>query len=237
MAFDPRKLRPSKVRNALRRRWFERRLGRLELVPFAGLLDLGTRYGGWTVPGGLIEDSWICYSVGLGADTSFDLELIERYGVKVRAFDAVGEYVEIAAAKAAGEPRFTARQAAISTSDGPVRMQLSHDPQSQSVSVAGLYESDDYVELPGRTFASLMDEFGDEHIDLLKLDIEGGEYEVLPTLDLDAMGVRVFAVQLHHTASVRQAHRLIIELGEQGYEPVACRRTLKITFLRTVSSE
>ena len=231
MVSDLHKLRPSKVRKALRRRWFEYWLARIKLSDCTSLLDLGTRYGGWAIPGDVVQPSWVCYCIGCGGDISFDLELIQRYGAKVRAFDAVAEYVELASAKAASEPRFTARQAAISTIDGPVFMQLTHDPQSQSVSEAGLYESNNYVELPGRTLASLAEEFGDEGIDLLKLDIEGGEYDVLPTLDLQAMGVKIFAVQLHHTASVRHARKLIERLRSDGYDPIACRRTLKFTFL------
>jgi FkbM family methyltransferase len=227
------KLRPSKVRNALRRRWFEYWLSRIDLIDHPGLIDLGTSYGGWTVPGELIGPSWTCYCVGSGGDISFDLELIRRYGAKVRAFDAVAEYVELAIERATGEPGFSAFQAAISTRDGPVRMQTTHDPQSRSVSSAGLYESGEYVELPGRTLPSLMHQIGDQHVDLLKLDIEGGEYDVLPSLDLDAMGVRVFAIQLHHTGTVRSARRLVARLRKEGYEPVACRRTLKITFVRT----
>jgi FkbM family methyltransferase len=226
------KLRPSKVRNALRRRWFEYWLSRIDLIDHPGLIDLGTSYGGWTVPGELIGPSWICYCVGSGGDISFDLELIRRYGAKVRAFDAVAEYVELATERAMGEPGFSALQAAIATHDGPVRMQITHDPQSRSVSSAGLYESGDYVELPGRTLPSLMHQIGDQHVDLLKLDIEGGEYDVLPTLDLRALGVKIFAVQFHHTVSVRRAWKLISQLREDGYDPIACRRTLKFTFAR-----
>jgi hypothetical protein len=77
-----------------------------------------------------------------------------------------------------------------------------------------------------------MTELGDDRIDLLKLDIEGSEYEVVPTLDLRTLGVRVFATQLHHTASVRAARSLIEMVRAQGYQPVAIRPVLKITFLR-----
>lgn len=233
MSPDLRKLRPSKVRNALRRRWFEHQLSHIQIVERAGLIDIGTRYGGWMIPQELIEASWTCYCAGLGGDPSFDLELIKRYGANVRAFDPVLEFVELANQKAANEPRFTAYQAAICNVDGPVRMQVTHDPKSKSVSSAGLYESEEYVELPGRTLTSFMRELGDTSIDLLKLDIEGGEYEIVPNLDLRSMGVQVFAVQLHHIGGVRAARRLIAALREQGYEPVACRRTLKITFLRS----
>lgn len=230
-AFSLRKLRPAKVRNALRRRWFEYQLPRIKLHDAPGLVDVGTSYGGWTIPGTLIQPSWVCYCVGAGGDISFDLELIHRYGVKVRGFDAVAEYVTRAIEQAGDEPRFSAQQAAIATSDGPIRMQVTHDPQSQSVSSAGLYESHEWIELPGRTLPSLMAELGDERIDLLKLDIEGGEYEVLPTIDLPALGVKIFATQLHHTGAVPDARRLIARLREAGYEPVACRTAVKLTFV------
>jgi FkbM family methyltransferase len=229
---DLRTLRPAKIRNALYRRAFERSLSRTPLRRAPGLADLGTAYGGWTVPEGLIEADWTCYTVGVGGDISFDLALIERHGVTVRAFDAVADYVREANEKAAGEPRFSAHHAAIALADGPLRMQVTHDAQSRSVSSAGLYKSDDFVELPGRTVASLMAELGDEQIDLFKLDIEGGEYGVIPTLDLRALGVKVFSTQLHHTGSIAGARRLVAGLHEQGYEAVACRPAVKLTFAR-----
>jgi FkbM family methyltransferase len=226
------KLRPAKIRNAVRRRWFERQLSRTPLTRIDGLLDIGSTYGGWTLPAGLLERGWTCYSVGAGGDVSFDLELVRRYGLTVRSFDAVAEYVQSALEEADGEAEFTASQAAIATRDGPLRMQVTHHSTSRSVSAATLYDSHDFVELPGRALPSLMQELGDQRIELLKIDVEGSEYELLPTLDLRALGVNIFAIQLHHTGSVRDARRLIAWLGEQGYEPVACRYNIKLAFAR-----
>ena len=228
-----RKLRPRKVRNAARRRWFEHQLPRLTLAPVQGpVLDVGSSYGGWKMPDALIEPSWVCYCVGAGGDVSFDRELVERYGATVRAFDPVADYVRSAQAELQ-HPRFSVHQVAIATGDGPLRMQVTHDARSGSVSPAGLYESRDFIELPGRSLPSLMTELGDDRIDLLKLDIEGGEYDVLPTIDLNALGVQVFATQLHHTGSVRRARALIAVLAAQGYRPIACRPAVKITFARS----
>jgi len=226
------KLRPAKVRSAIRRRWFERRMARVRLTELAGIVDLGSAYGGWLMPGAMLDSSWVCYSVGAGGDISFDRELIERYGMTVRGFDAVEAFVEQANAETSGEPRFSARHAAVAPRDGPLRMQLSHDPVSSSVSPAGLYLSDVYVEMQGRSLKSLMAEIGDERIDLLKIDIEGGEYELVPQLALADMGVRVFATQLHHVGSVAQARALVAGLRASGYEPVACRYAVKLTFVR-----
>jgi FkbM family methyltransferase len=193
MRLSLQKLRPAKIRSAVRRRWFERRLAKttLTLVPVA--IDIGPPYGGWTIPGQLVDQSWLCYSVGAGGDVSFDIALIERYGATVRSIEPVAEYVQEARNSAAGRERFSAHQAAIATVDGPIRMQLTHDERSHSLSAAGLYDSNRYLEVPGRTLGSLMAELGDDHIDLLKLDIEGSEYDLMPTLDLQALGVRVFA--------------------------------------------
>jgi len=231
MHLSARNLRPAKVRSAVRRRWFEWQVPRLQLrQPPHGIVALGSSYGGWLVPDGVIAPSWTCYCVGAGGDVSFDLELISRCGATVRAFDPVESYVRSAAKQGAGEPRFSVHRAAIATADGPIRMQLTHDSGSSSVSAAGLYDSHAFIELPGRTLASLMAELGDERVDLLKLDIEGAEYELLAALDLRALGVQVFATQLHHTGTIRQAHALIARLHDQGYEPVACRSAVKITF-------
>jgi FkbM family methyltransferase len=227
-----RKLRPHKIHNALRRRWFEHHMHRVQLEQTLGLTELGSPYGGWTMPDQVIEPAWVCYCVGAGGDISFDIDLIDRYGATVRSFDAVAEYVQSALEEAQGGERFTANHAAIAVVDGPVRLQVTHDAGSHSVSPAGLYESNRYIEVPGRTLQSLMKELGDARIDLLKLDIEGGEYELLRTLDLQALGVKIFAVQMHHTVSLRRAKQFVAERSREGYEPVGCRSAVKITFLR-----
>jgi FkbM family methyltransferase len=231
MAASLRKLRPAKIRNAFRRRRFEYLVPRLKTSYTPALIALGTSYGEWTVPSELIQPSWICYCVGAGGDISFDLGLIRRYGVEVRAVDPVAYYIELAQELTADEPRFLARQVAIAASDGPIRMQITHDPRSRSVSSAQLYESSDFIDVPGRTLPTLMAELGDPRIDLLKFDVEGAEYEILPTVDLRALGVKVLAIQLHHTGSVREARKLIAALREQAYEPVACRSVVKLTFV------
>jgi FkbM family methyltransferase len=228
-----RKLRPAKIRGALHRRWFERQVARQDFtdVP-GGLLALGTHYGAWLVPVDLLERGWTAYSVGLGGDVSFDLELIERWGMTVRAFDAVREFVDEAEVEAAGEPLFSAYHAAIAVADGPIRMQVSNFEHSRSVSSAGLYESSDFVEMPGRTLPSLMEELGDARIDLLKLDVEGAEFEIVPQLDLRALGVKVFATEFHHNGTIAQAQGLIDGLRRAGYLPVGERPDVKMTFVR-----
>jgi len=229
------KLRPGKVRSALARRWFERELGRTPLSGRGEPVALGTPYGGWMAPAALIQPGWICYCIGAGADISFDLELIERFDVRVQSVEPVEHYVRAAraAAAAAGEePRFAAYRAAIATTDGPLRMQRTHNPEGHALSSANLFETHEFEEVPGRTLASLARELGHPRIDLLKLDIEGGEYDVIPALDLEALQIKALAVQLHHNRGVSAARRLIAQLDARGFEPVAIKPAVKLTFAR-----
>jgi FkbM family methyltransferase len=225
------KLRPDKIRRAVRRRWFEWRMPRQPRVHMDGVADVGTPYGGYMLPVDKIGRDWLCYCIGTGADISFELELIKRWDARVRSFEAVSHFVEHLQDQVAAEPRLTLEQAALAGSDGPLRMQVTHVAVSQSVSAAGLYEGDNYVEVPGRTLQSLMAERGDTKLDLLKMDVEGLEYELVPTLDLNSLGVKVFCTQLHHTATVREAKRLLELLKTEGYELIACRPTVKLTFV------
>jgi len=227
------RLHPAKIKAGVRRRWFEREMERTPLRKMEGLVMVGDPgYGGWVLPGGLIRPDWTCYAVGAGGDISFDMDLIGRWGVHVRAIDPVPDYVRRALEEADGDERLTAHEYAIAAQDGPIRMQLTHDPNSESVSPVGLYDSRSYVEFQGRTLPSLMAELGDTRVELLKLDIEGGEYDVIPGLDLRALGVEVFSTQLHHVASVARARSLVAGLAAQGYEPVACFPVVKLTFVR-----
>ena len=228
----PLRLRPAKVRSAFRRRRFEFELSRIPMTNAGSPIHLGTRYGGWMVPEAIIRSGWICYSVGVGGDVSFDAELIERFGVRVRSFDPVQHFVEFAAEQMRHEPRFSVTRAAVADSDGPLLMQRTHHPGARAVSAAGLFDTTDpWEEFPGRSLPSLMSEFGDRQVDLLKMDTEGTEYDLLPSLDLRALGIKVLAVCLHHNKSVGRARKLVGDLLSQGYEPVAICPAVKITFV------
>jgi FkbM family methyltransferase len=224
------KLHPAKIRAALHRRWFERQIKRTPVSGRGEPTFLGSKYGGWIIPSAIVEPGWTCYCVGAGGDVSFDLELIRRFDVRVRCVEPVEEYVTQALHAANGNTRFSAYRAAIARSDGPVRMEHTRHPGSRSLSSTNLYDSHEYIQAPGRTLPSLMRELGDERMDLLKLDIEGGEYDVLPALDLRALEVKVLAIQIHHNRSVAQAQRLIEHLLTTGYELLAIESVLKLTF-------
>lgn len=226
------KLKPGKVRSAVGRRWFEARMARVAVSGRGRPIELGSAYGGWIVPEELLEPGFTCYCVGAGGDISFDLELIARFDATVQAVEPDETYVSSARIAAAEADRFSIERAALAVVDGPLLMQRTHHPGSHSLSAADLYDTSEMVEIPGRSLASLASERGQSQIELLKIDVEGAEYDILPTLDLDALGVRILAVQLHHNRGVGAARRQIGELQQRGFELVAMRPVVKATFAR-----
>ena len=224
--------RPKKGHSALTRRWFEYQLGRVPVSERGNPKDFGTPYGGWMMPADVLQPGWTCYCVGAGGDISFDLELARGYQATVFIVEPVEAYVRQAEAMIRNVPGVAVCHAALASTDGLIRIQRTHNSVSQSVSSANLYDAAHYLEVPGRSLASLMAERGDQSIDLFKLDIEGGEYGLLPQLDLRALGVKVFATQLHRNGSVHDAREVIGQLRSAGFELVARRPTIKLTFVR-----
>jgi FkbM family methyltransferase len=221
------------VRSAVRRRTFLAAVGRFPLrTSETPLLHVGTGYGGWLIPD-VVDETWTCYCVGMGGDLSLEEYLLGR-GALVRSVDPVEHFVDEGVQAFRGQGRFSAHHAAIAKADGTIEMQPHHEAASGSLSGANLYDRTDkpLTTVRAITLPSLLGETADDRIDLLKLDIEGLEYEVVPTIDFQALGIRVFSVQLHHNGSIRDARRLVKLVEAQGLRYVAQRRAAKLTFLR-----
>lgn len=226
-------LRPSKVRRALRRRWFEYQVGRFAVVPREHLIHLGTDYGGWVVPEDMIDASWMCWCVGAGQDISFDVALLHEFGAQVRCFDPLPEYGNYARDTAGDEPRFSFHELAIAARDESLTMFAVSENNGGALSGVDVLGGARRYDVQGRTLASLRSEFGDLRIDLLKIDLEGLEYEILPTIDFRELGVRVLCTELHSTGSVSQARRLVHELADvHGFELVHRKHPTSLTFVR-----
>jgi hypothetical protein len=209
------RLRPATIRSALHRSWFEWRLRRVPVEPYGPLTEVGTGREAWMVPAGTINGAWTCYCVGAGSALTFELELIRRYGATVRSVDPRNALRREAQPGAAADPRLTVIEATVAPRDAP--------PRSGETTPDG-------KESP-RCLASLMADLGDQQVQLLKLNVGGGEYGVLETLDLRSLGVRVLLVELHATRRVDEALQLLERLRGQGYRPVHCTRRTGFTFV------
>jgi FkbM family methyltransferase len=194
------------------------------LRPRPHLERLGSDYGGWTVPVDLIGADWMCLCAGAGIDVTFDLALLERFGATVITVDPTEESRDhVSRVDPDGRLRF--EHAALWREDGELEMFVAADPGHRTLSSDDLQRTGRSVRVPARGLAG----FG--HLDLVKLDIEGAEYDVLPTV---GRGVRVLCVEMHPTRGLRSAVRAFRGLRVAGFELVA-RRGADYTFLRAGS--
>lgn len=217
-------LRPAKWHNAIRRRVFEASVPRqVTVYPRADVEHVGSAYGGWPAPLGLLDSSSVVYSVGAGGDVSFDVGLIERTGCQVHSFDPTQE----AAKHVAANPHqgLSFHNVAIWTYSGALTMHRAANPANMALSAVNLQRTRSTVETPCRTIESIRTELGHDRITLLKLSLDGGEYDLVPRLELARWGTRVLVVALQHNRPARAVVKLVAELRDQGFLPVARRGT------------
>jgi FkbM family methyltransferase len=175
----------------------------------------------------------IVYSCGIGEDLSFDTGVIAVKQARVFAFDPTPRVVEFVGshAKALGS-HFTFMPVAIGPEDGHLKLYPPADARWVSYSsVAKAGRSDGAIDVAMRSITSLMAQLGHDRVDVLKLDIEGSEYEVIDQLLKNGAQIGHLLVEFHHrfagigvprtSAAIRALVRagfLPYAVGESGHE-------------------
>jgi FkbM family methyltransferase len=227
------------LRHRLRLTRFAQRHGglakRLNIARRDDLIQLGTpNYGFWVIPSSALGPESTCYLAGVGTDISFDLALIERFGCTVYAFDPVPAAAEFVIDAASSEPRFIFSPVGLWSADTTLPF---HGPATQgwiSHSATDIHRTEVLFEAPVRSIRSLMSELGHERLDLLKLSVEGSEYEILESLDRDGVLPRILCVEFAQPAPKGAPEAAYDKLIQQGYATIASslrNRSVKLTFV------
>lgn len=155
-------------------------------------------YGNYAVCPTFINPDSIVYSCGIGEDISFDLGMIARFGAKIHAFDPTPRSIQWLG-KQSLPAGFTAYPYAVGAEDGRVKLFVpknsSHISHSLVVHDGTTRES---IEAPMFRLSTLLKQLGHTRIDVLKLDIEGAEYDVLADIARQRIPVKQIAVEFHH---------------------------------------
>lgn len=188
----------------------------------ARLERFGSDYGGWFVPADLIRADWIVYSFGIGQDTTFDEALISRYGVPVHAFDPTPAAVEHVAQRRLSSQlareKLLFEPAGVWDCDGIVRF---FEPKTRgwvgSYSALNLQGTSSYIEVPCKSLSTLMRERRHDHVDLLKMDIEGAEYRVLSAILDQHVRVHWLCVEFDQPVPMRTTQSMLHRLASEGF--------------------
>lgn len=201
-----------------------------------GLWAAGERSGVWTVDPSRLHAKSLVYSFGIGDNTAFEVALVERFGLRLLAFDPTPR--ALAHAESAGlAERMEVHAIGLAPFDGE---QAFREPRSErSVNFVPLEGADSRgaVKFPVRTLATLMAENGHHWLDVLKMDIEGGEVPVLESLfETGGPPADQVLIEFHHQANGERfaaTERLLCAFEEHGYDLLhVSHRGLEMTFAK-----
>jgi FkbM family methyltransferase len=174
----------------------------------------------WICPRGVNARS-IVYSLGIGTDITFDLSLIAHYGVTVHAFDPTPG--SIAYVKAQPHPvEFQCHETGVAGRDGRATFFPPVNPNHISHTILPRSSTKDRaIEVEVRRLETIMHELGHDRIDLLKMDVEGAEYEVIDDILRSDLQVPQLLVEFHHRlpgVGIDRTRRTVAQLNAAGYK-------------------
>lgn len=156
-------------------------------------------YGGWAIPAGVLRSDSTVVDVGLGEDISFSESLIARYGCGVHGFDPTPKSIDYVQNR--NPANFHLHPMGVAGSSRTATFFLPNNPSHVSGSIT---KSDhvgaDRIEVQLIDLDEVLGIIGKERIDLLKIDIEGAEYELLSSDSFknSAAKIHVICVEFHH---------------------------------------
>ncbi len=200
-------------------------------------IRVGTRFDGgkWIADPQTLSGSSVVYSFGVGDNISFDMDMAGLFGCDVYMFDpspsVVSGFRGFLPAQACGKGHLTYRPIGL----GPVSKEAS---RQWDLIIEG-------KQCEARSLADIARSLHHTHVDVLKIDIEGGEFaalqQMIETRELLNLQVKQLLVEFHLWDDQRFAEfvRLLGSLYQQGFlifrkefNPYAADRCAEFSIVR-----
>jgi len=162
-------------------------------------LPFGNQFANWTFNPDNINAESIVYSFGIGTDISFDVQMIQKFGLKVFAYDPTPKSIEWL--KTQNVPaNFMAQQIGLADFNGEISFHLPENENYVSCSIIDTegFSNEKSVKAKVLTLITLMEQNGHQKIDILKMDIEGAEYDVIKNIVNSDLKISQILIEFHH---------------------------------------
>ncbi len=175
----------------------------------------------------------------MGEDISFDEELMKK-GCEVYVYDPTPKS-KIFVEKKQVSSLFHFSPCGIADYDGETKFYLPDNDDYVSCTIYNRWGYDENEKKPlvveVKKLSTLMKENGHSHIDLLKIDIEGSEYDVIDDILKEKIDIMQICVEVHHRfpgIGIGKTKDMVKKLNANGYYIVAISDTREeYTFVRS----
>ena len=182
-------------------------------------IELGSFAAAWRVVPELCTPRLPCLAFGVGTDISFELALCAKTGCKVHLFDPTPRSVKWISQQLL-PAQVTFQDVGIAAHDGTAVFAAPADPTHVSYYRAGSQASNtETVSGSVLRLQSIMAGLAIHDVSLLKLDVEGSEYEVIHDICQCAPQLRQVAIEFHHGMheyTLRDTERAVSDLEDAG---------------------
>ncbi|MCL2074741.1 MAG: FkbM family methyltransferase [Marinilabiliaceae bacterium] len=189
---------------------------------------LGTDNAGFYVVPHLLNEKSIVYSFGVGENISFDKDIIKHFSCSVFAFDPTPKSIKFVERNVSDIENFIFFPFGLYNKDCHIDFYLPQNPNFVSGST---YKEDtlkEKISVPVKQISTIIKDLGHTQIDLIKMDIEGTEYDVIDDiLGLD-YHVPQIAIELHHrfkNIGIAKSKDLLRKMKNAGYKIAAISDT------------
>lgn len=170
--------------------------------------------GGWVI--NTKNPPSIAYCAGVGLNMSFELELAKITSQPVLVFDPSPTGIKTAAESDTTNIHFL--PVGLAAEDGIIEFSVPKRPTEGSYSIP--IEGVERVTFHCNKVSTVMAENGHAALDLLKMDVEGFEYEVIDQILSEHVPIRQICVEFHPSLKPGQTSQMISRLRKAGYKIV-----------------
>lgn len=216
--------------------------------PSSKLIRLGTEGCGWFIPEKNISKGNIAICAGAGEDVSFDIAL-NAAGLDVYVLDPTprakqhiqniinafekgrsfpinnaSEYYDLSKFDIA---RFHFHDVGLAAENGRLKFYAPADPEHVSHSIRNIQQTDTYFEASCQSYDNYLSTHNIAKVDIVKLDIEGAEYEVIDSILDSKTKPKLLAVdfdELNITISwkiLKRIRHYILKLEKSQYRLIS----------------
>ncbi len=138
----------------------------------------GSAYGGWPIVSNSLSRDSVIVDIGLGEDISFSESLMQKYDCRVYGFDPTPKSIEYVRKRLV--PNFSLFEVGVAATGGEATFYLPNNADHVSGSLFGAaHVGQQKIIVPLISIEEVPGMIGNDKIDLLKLDIEGAEFDLL----------------------------------------------------------